>query len=136
CVENDEELTIRADGSVGVRLHAKGRPADFGEGYAMPLQGPWSAQNASTIAEGADVDLEVAAEFSSVRDLPRFYAPAGEPYRTAYLQRTSDLRVESKGGRKVYTFERTFHRREFKRFDALSTMELDADFQHKLEKNE
>ena len=41
CLENEETVEVRPDGSVHVRVLAKGDILDLTEGYAVPLDGPW-----------------------------------------------------------------------------------------------
>lgn len=156
CLEHEEEITVRPDGSVAVAIRAKGKPEDLGDGYAVPLEAPWVAENpqtlewirvlgsdtgsasvranlaslagkSGTIHPGEDVDLAVRAQFASAKDLPRFFAPESEPFRTAYLERATDLRVERKGGRTVYVLERTYRGRTHARTDATSLMRRDLD---------
>jgi hypothetical protein len=146
CVENEEEITIRPDGSAHVRVAAKGKADDLADGYGVPLAAPWTATNDETLewmrvlgqdtgstavranlarldaSHGAitsdrEMKLEVHADFASVKDWPRWFAPESEVYRNAYLERSASLTVESKSGRKIYTFERVFHARELERFD-------------------
>ena len=146
CVENEEEITIRPDGSATIRVSAKGKADDLADGYSVPLAAPWTATNDETIewmrALGSDtgsaavranlarlsashaaitsdreMKLEARADFASVKDWPRWFAPESETYQSAYLERGASLAVESKSGRKVYTFERVFRPREFERFD-------------------
>jgi len=139
CVENEEVIEVRADGSVVVTVRAESdRPEDFTDGYSIPLHEPFIPVGTTTEAwiatvgpdtgsaalrsrgdaatdrlPGGDRDLELSsrAVFESVEDWPEFYAPPGEPYRTAYLRRSADLTIEKRGGKTVYVFERTFHRR-------------------------
>jgi hypothetical protein len=167
CLENDEEITVRPDGSVSVEIAAKGKMKDLSDGYPVPLDGPWSPQTDATrewlrlvgpdtgsapvranaealggrsalLPADQDVELRVRAEFASVRDLPRFFAPASEAFRSAYLERASELRVEKKGARTVYTFERTYRGRAFERFDTESRMKkvVPKKLFAKLEKDE
>lgn len=146
CVENEEEITIRPDGSASVRVAAKGKADDLADGYGVPLAAPWTATNDETLewmrvlgqdtgsaavranlarldaSHGAitsdrEMKLEARADFASVKDWPRWFAPESEVYRNAYLERSASLTVESKSGHKIYTFERVFHAREFERFD-------------------
>lgn len=164
CLENEEEITIQPDGSAAVRLEAKGRADDFTDGYPMPLRAPWiPADNATLewlrvlgpdtgsaavrenlrlsksqsggIDPSKDTQLEVGARFPSVEDMPRWFAPEDEPYRTAYLERETHLSITHKGTRTVYDFERSFRAREFQRFDVWSLMkqELDEDVRKKVE---
>lgn len=153
CLENEEEITVREDGSVSVRMSAKGKPEDLADGYPIPLDSPWIGDSDATsmwvravggdtgsagvreslgrLAAGSskinpdeDFTLAVRADFSSVNDIPRWIAPQAEPYRTAYLERSADLRVETKSGRRVYSFERIFHARNFDRFSFWKSVEL------------
>lgn len=140
CVENEEELSIRPDGSVTVRMSATSKQeTDLADGYPLPFDGAWRPVNAATrewlsanrAHDPAPNDrdealaLSVEASFASVLDLPRFTAPGSEPYRSSYLERANDLRIESRGGKRVYTFERVYRGREFARFDVWTNVEHD-----------
>jgi len=140
CIENEEEVTIHADGAVDVLVAAKGGLSDLADGYPVPLHAPWRAQGADTLrwlehvgpATGGDgararaealdwlalggekkdeARLAASAHFESVADWARWYAPPGVPYATAYLERSATLRVDRRGKYTVYTFERTYHGR-------------------------
>ena len=142
CLENEEEIVVHEDGSVEVRIAAEGDLADLSNGYSVPLGAGWelTSEDAMTWAslvgpdtgslevqtrirevewpedestESEKVRLEATRRFSSVDEMPQWYAPAAEPYQTAYLRRTTDLEVRAAGGRKVYVFERVFHRRDW-----------------------
>jgi len=140
CLENEESIEVRPDGSIEVELSAKGDAADLTRGYSVPLQGPWQPRDDLTrawvrdlgpatggaavqerfaagawtgAAEDADVTLAASAEFPSAADLPEFLAPATDPYRTAFQRRRTSLAVEPKGGRTVYVFEREYGPRPF-----------------------
>jgi len=145
CLEHEETITVRPDGSLDVTLLAKGDAADLCTGYALPFSrsssGMWSARNdgaqrwLETMApdtggpraheqlaelqenEADDLQLVVGAEFASAADLPRWFAPETEPYRSAYLARGAELTIERKGPRTVYTFERVYHGRQFAPWD-------------------
>jgi hypothetical protein len=167
CLESDEELTVRPDGSVAVQISAKGKAKDLADGYSVPLDGPWTAENDATrewirflgsdtgsaavranlegrkgrsalLPDDKDIELRVSAQFPSVKELPRFLAPESEAFRTAYLERATDLSVEKKGGRTVYTLERTYRGRTFDRFDPASRMKerLSKELFAKIEKQQ
>jgi len=144
CLENEEELTIRADGSCSVRIKAKGDAQDFAQGYPLPAGAEWKIERAdvpeylSWVRRGMrseelaarlpqekdkELEFELTGEFASVRQLPKYCAPANDPYRTAYLARTTELRIEPRGAKTLYTFERRFGAREYARFDAWSRMQ-------------
>lgn len=140
CLENEEELAIRPDGSVTVRMSAKSKQeTDLADGYPLPFDGAWRAANAATREwlatnraqspapndRNDELELTVEASFASVRELPRFTAPESEPYQSSYLERTSDLRIETRGDKRVYTFERIYRGREFARFDVWTQVESD-----------
>lgn len=151
CLETTEEVEVRPDGSLHVEITAKGPVQDLADGYPLPLNGPWRAQNEETVAwlrevgpdtggantrasaaalpakgepfsHESDEELAVAADFASVRELPAFFAPPSETYASAHLRRGTTLDIERKGGRTVYVFERTLHGREFERYDAWTRM--------------
>ncbi len=157
CLENEEEITIRPDGTCRVRVTAKGQSQDFAEGYPIPSGEEWKVVSADLpdylldlrtqmssedlrawLPKEKDKQLEfvLAAEFPSVGAIPRTYAPVTDPYSTAYLARTSELRVERRGTRKLYTFERHYGAREYERFDAWSRMkrELPDELVQKIER--
>jgi len=147
CLENEEDIKIRPDGSVRVTLKSTGDVQDLTRGYALPLHAPWQPVTPTTrtwietfggATGGAavrarhdagawhemddpdepGVELVVAAEFPSVADLPTILAPDATPYRSALLERQSTLTITNKGTRQVYVFERTYATRPFwNRFD-------------------
>ncbi len=148
CLENEEQLVIHEDGSVEVRLAARGDLADLSNGYPVPLGVGWElvSDDAQTwasqvgtdtgspavqarirevawpdprAAEEDEVRLEVSRRFASVAELPQWFAPEAEPYRTAYMRRTTELDVREGSGRKVYVFERVYHGRNRAQRDAL-----------------
>ena len=153
CLENEETITIHPDGSLTVRQGVHGDAGDVSGGYNLTLDGPWrpvdvGARNwlaqlgpdtgsPEVLARSETVDyhevfpgqklnevrLTAEARFDSVRDWPRFQAPAAEPYQSAYLERSAALQVEDRGDRMVYTFERTYHGRRVEGFDMVDRME-------------
>jgi len=144
CLENEEEITVRPDGSCSVRIKVKGDAQDFAQGYPLPTGPEWKLERAdvpeylSWVRRGMQsedlsarlpqeknkkLEFELAGEFASVRQLPKYCAPAHDPYRTAYLARTTELKIEPRGSKTLYTFERRFGAREYARFDAWSRMQ-------------
>ncbi|MEM7309217.1 MAG: hypothetical protein AAF682_21210 [Planctomycetota bacterium] len=152
CLENEEVITVRADGSVHVAHSVKGDYADFAEGYSLPLHGPWTPANEEArswlrhlVADTGSTELReamkgidaahlfgigddglrlsVEADFPSVASWPRYSAPEHEPYFSAYLERTASLEIDDKGDRVVYTFERTYHARRYEGFDLVDRLE-------------
>ena len=142
CLENEEEIEVRPDGSIDVTMRSSGNLWDLTHGHPIALAGPWrplddltslwvsevgpdtgSRATRERIEAGAwapyanpdddNVALCARASFPSADDLPRFLAPEGEPYRTALLERSASLGVERKGGRTIYTFERVYHARPY-----------------------
>lgn len=141
CLESTEDITVREDGSVEVVVTAKSdRADDLTDGYPVPLHEPWqpvgetaiawvrhvardtgselARQKLASLATGTlelrDRPLSARATFDSVADLPQWYAPVDEPYRSAFLERTAELDIERRGDRTVYTFDRVYHRRAHK----------------------
>ena len=137
CLENEESIEVRPDGSVQVGITASGDVEDLTRGYSLPLHAPWQALDSVTRAwktlfgpgtggpevraryeagvwdevktpTESEVTLRSAAHFGSVADIPRFLVPEDEPYRTAFLERKTSLDIEPKGTRTVYTFEREY----------------------------
>jgi hypothetical protein len=144
CLENEEQLTVRPDGSCSVRVKAKGEAPDFAEGYPIPTGLEWKVERADVpeylgwVRTGMkseelrsrlpqdkqkNLEFELAGEFASVRQLPKYYASGLDPYRTAYLARATELKVEPRGSKTLYSFERRFGAREYARFDSWSRMQ-------------
>jgi hypothetical protein len=120
CLEIEEDVTVRPDGSVHLVIAAEGDRADLEDGFPLPTWGAWRGVNQTTVDWlcGAEVDpesLELAleADFSDVTQLPQYWAPPGEPYRSAGLSRTTELEVTCKGGRTIYVFTRVMGARRF-----------------------
>jgi len=146
CLENEEEIRIRPDGSARVVVTAHGDLPDLAGGYPVPLDVPWSPRTEDTerwIRElGADTgsaavrrrleeitwssgardeekaQLSVARDFASVADWPRRFAPQQDPYHTAYLERSAELEIIRRGPRTIYVFERVYHGVDYGRLDA------------------
>ena len=157
CLENEEEILVREDGSVRVVVRSEGDVLDLADGYPVPFGQGWVPANdaartwLSRIGVGplddvrraqaeaweseledakrrgdADDDslaLEVVGEFPSVESWPHWFASEADPYATAYLERDASLGIREEGGRRVYTFERTYRGRDFARLDFLSRAE-------------
>ena len=165
CLENEETIEVRRDGSVHVKLVAKGDIVDLTDGYALPLDAPWVPSGdaptwlehvgpdtgSAYVQERADeidwvakthhkkddgMALVVEADFASVESWPRFHAPASEPYRGAYLERSASLKVDDKGDRVVYTFERIYHGRVNQGYDVLEGLEFSDDVEARFEENQ
>ncbi len=146
CNENEETITVREDGSATVELSVNGDANDVADGYSIPLQAPWIADSEATrewlklvgpdtgaaanrtrlaaldpsskvFSEKDKVALSVHADFASLAELPRFYAPPSEPYADAFLDHKTSLTVRQEGSRRVFVFERRYGAREFERFD-------------------
>jgi hypothetical protein len=164
CLEQEETITVHPDGSLEVTLLAKGDTTDLCTGYPLPLASPWKPVNKEArdwLAEMAPdtggpqaqerlVELRaverdgekvpgrqliVGANFASTDDLPRWFAPDEEPYRSAYLARSADLELEQKGRRTVYTFERAYHGRRYAPWDVTERArnKLHPDLMKKME---
>jgi hypothetical protein len=142
CLEIEEEVEVRADGSASVTVRAKGDQPDLDEGFPVPTWGAWRGADATTLAwlsgeplpEDSD-GVTLQADFASVAELPGFFAPPGEPYRSAYLRRTSELQVLRKGARSVYVFTRTLGARRQADWSASARIDagLDDDLREALE---
>jgi hypothetical protein len=139
CMENEETIDVAADGSVQVRVVARGDAKDMADGYPVPLHGPWRPDGGETarwlgtvgpdtgsdaaqkaIADGLwtddpefpkEAELAASAHFDRVEDIPSGYAPPNAPYPDSYLQRDASLTIERRGERTVYVFERTIRAR-------------------------
>jgi len=120
CLEVEEDVTVRSDGSVVVVVKAKGDRADLEDGFPVPTWGAWRGADKTTVDWlcGAPVDpesleVELEAEFRDVAELPQYWAPPGEPYRSAGLSRTTELDVTCKGSKTIYVFTRVVGTRRF-----------------------
>lgn len=126
CIETEEHVVVHPDLGLDVTLRASGDRGDLRSGYPLPLEGPWAARDGATQAwldatrrgtvdpdadPGESAELELSASFASADELPRWFAPAAHPYRTAFLERDTQVSVEQRGGRRVYRFERVFRAR-------------------------
>jgi hypothetical protein len=140
CLENEEEITVHPDGSLTVRVAAEGDASDFTQGFPLPTApgfapigdataswlarvGPLSGGSAARErldtgawidASGAPIEkgrLGVEGHFASAAELPATFAPESEPHATAFLERSTSLDVQEKGGRRVFVFERVYGRR-------------------------
>jgi hypothetical protein len=58
------------------------------------------------------VELEVSGHFASAAALPELYAPAADPYASAFQRRSTRLDVRQVGASTLYSFERCFHQRD------------------------
>lgn len=164
CLENEEELEIGVDGSVRVALASAGDVDDLCDGYALPLDAAWLAtsddtrrwlvelgpdtgsafvrQRAGELAwpaepgQGPRASLAVERRLASVEELPRWYAPADDPYRTAHLERETSLAIRELGEKRVYVFERVFHGFHEVDLDLGARLRLSEDVEKKLEARE
>ncbi len=136
CVETEERIDVRADGSMRIRIEAKGDPGDLADGHPVPLGEPWRARDDATARwvgamagvprdaiaarlasiglrpDGDEIRLAVEATFADAAAVPDRFAPAGTPYRESFLRRSTSLEVARRGARTVYTFTRDYHRRD------------------------
>lgn len=164
CLENDEEIEVRPDGSVHVTVSAKGDLADLTDGYPVPLDPRWRLasedaerwvkeigadtgskavrQRAGEVGweedkdEKSEAHLTVERDFPSVSDIPPGFAPESDPYRTAYLQRSASLEIREQGERRVFVFERTYQGFDYARLDVHGRIELPEEIEKKLEEDE
>jgi hypothetical protein len=163
CLENEEELEIRPDGSVLVTLSAQGDVDDLTDGYPVPLGPGWRALSSDAErwlrelgpemggelvrARAGELDwgeednkaearLVVERSFASVDELPRFFAPESDPYRTAQLERDTSLGIRDLGARRVFVFERVYRGFDYERFDVSRRLELPEEIEHKLSEQE
>ncbi len=134
CLEVEESVAVRPDGSVHVQVAAKGDRADLENGFPLPTWGAWRASDAATLAwfsgeplVGDAPELRVEADFGSVGELPAFFAPASEPYRSAGLERRTNLEVIRKGSRTVYVFTRVLGARRFADWSPSARIEAGLD---------
>lgn len=128
CLDNEEEITVHADGSLTIRVAAQGDPGDFASGAPLPAEGPWVAVDGASrrwlpvladparrgeldavvVPEGEEFRLAVEATFTSAADVPTSFALAADPYAHTLPTRTASLAVREVAGKTVYVFERTY----------------------------
>lgn len=133
CLETEESIEVSADGSLAVQVRVEGDGWDLSDGYPLPVGPGWTAADAATaawraaMAGGAQgawapprdaqgkaerVEFEVAGRFPSAAELPELYAPAADPYASAFQRRGTRLEIRRVGAHTLYSFERLFHPRE------------------------
>lgn len=123
CLETEEVIDVAGDGSVQVRVTAKGDAADLANGTPLPTGGPWLPVDEPTRAFLAGAELAdetpvaVQARFERVEDLPRHFGRAHDPYRDAGLERTSTFTTEHRSGRTLHRFVRVFGARRHRDWD-------------------
>jgi len=145
CLDYEETLVIRPDGSATMTVEARGDLGDLADGYAVPLHAPFVPDSPETLRWLADVapdtgsrtamenvrqvnwldeegkpaekgSLRVRAELASLDQLPRYFSPESDPYRTAYLEHDAQLTVERRGDKTLYRFQRVLRGRQQQRW--------------------
>jgi hypothetical protein len=134
CLEVEEEVVVRPDGSLHVKVAARGDRADLEDGFPLPTWGAWRGADEATVAwlcgaagERQDLELALEADFRDVGQLPQHWAPPGEPYRSAGLSRTTELEVTTKGCRTIYVFTRVLGARRFADWSPSARIEAGLD---------
>ena len=144
CLENEEEIEIRPDGSVRITVGASGDFMDFTDGFPVPLDVAWEPQTLDTrrwlalvgndtgsaaVQERAPqvkwprtpdddpIELRVSRTFEDVEAWTEWFGPEEEPYRSAYMRRSASLKIHEGGDRRVFEFERTYRGTDYGRFD-------------------
>jgi hypothetical protein len=95
CLENEETVEVRADGSVRVTLRVAGDPPDLAGGYNLPLSAPWAPANENALAWsrrlGADTgSASVVERAATMRWEAEFSLEKGDPDNLE-LSATADL---------------------------------------------
>lgn len=115
CLDRDEEIVVRPDGSAEVTLTYKGGPGDFDEWLDFPSSG-WD------VSKSKDV-WKAKRTFRDLNELPASFAAEDLPHRGRRFRCETRLRISNSGGQRVYEFERTWPR-----FDAQDLRRLDDGF--------
>lgn len=115
CLERDEEIKFGRDGSVEVAITLKGDPKDFDRFVTLP-EG-WEVTKTKEMEESAEkVVWKTRKKLSRAHDYP-------------------DCKVETVGGFRVYTFERTYEQTNFKDYQIVDEhMFKDQEFSALVEK--
>ena len=87
-------------------------------------------------SEETEATLAVQAHFDSVGDLPSFFVPSEEPYRTAYLARETSLSIDRRPEGRLFVFQRIYRGFERGRLDPLGQTALPEEIQQKLDAKE
>lgn len=172
CLENEEEITFRPDGSASVRYRVSGDLRDLADGHPLPTAEGWvlldagprakageerdagtrwsgvqgrsaldraiagasaarDAEEAAARAAGArppapsdrQLEAEFLAEFASAAAMPTSFAPASDPYASAFLVREQSFTSHARGAGRVHVFERSYALREHARYDPAARLE-------------
>jgi hypothetical protein len=119
-----------------VVVAAKGDRADLENGFRpLPTWGAWRGANEATTNWLAAAHPARKIRWSSrwrrtsarSTSCPRYFAPPGEPYRSAGLERRTQLEVTCKGGRTVYVFTRVLGARRFADWSPSARIEAALD---------
>ncbi|MBI2899941.1 MAG: hypothetical protein HYY17_07135 [Planctomycetes bacterium] len=128
CLEIDEEIDVRPDGSADVRLVYRGDPGDFNAFLRVPGDG-WNAAR-RTEKESTDKGprekwiWEFRRTFRDLNEYPVSFAPADLPDRDRYLRHATRMKISTRGNLRVCEFEREYPRMDVREFQAVDDAAL------------
>lgn len=112
CLERKEQVSIRPDGSIAVRLQIRGDAGDLdGGAAAIPGEGYRTTRRTIPKKDGEEELLEARAEYASAAAMPETYG-ADPTARHALRFRTAVAAV-SEGGRELLRFTRVYEPRSW-----------------------
>lgn len=118
CLEREERITVRADGSLDVRHEIHGDRADLDGGAARLPAPPHFATRRfdRAVDDKTERVLEAAARFRRAEDVPTTFAAADDPLAAAALTFSTTLVVRDESDRTVYLFVRRYRPRAWARY--------------------
>lgn len=118
CLERNEEITVKADGSADVVVTYSGDPGDFNDLLVMP-EG-WK------VGKKVEGDKTVWTARGTVRDLKEY------PNRDVNFPYETRLRITTTGTVRTYDFERTYPQMDARDFQAVDDALWQRDESKKL----
>ncbi len=113
CLEIEEEIVVRPDGSAEVRLTYRGDPAEFRAYLHAPPPPDWSLTK-KVETEQTDKGprekwvWQASKTFRDLNEIPPCFAPKDLPHRERLLHHPTRLRVSTQNDFRVYEFERDY----------------------------
>lgn len=123
CLDREEEITIRPDGSADVTITYKGDPGDFDAYLLFPSSG-W---NVTKGRDGKQIVWKATKTFRDLNEYPVSFAAADFPNRDRCFRYETKLRTKKSGNATIYEFERIYPRFDAREFVAID----DAVYQTK-----
>lgn len=119
CLEREETITVRADGSLEVVHRVRGGAADLDGGAARyPTGGPFAVTRRTVTRDDGRPEevVEARAVFAAAGDVPRTF---GDGRLGVALERRTEVEVRPEAGGTLCTFERSYGARAWADFQRL-----------------